>query len=68
MKKMIEQSEMTRTGVEKGDLRLIGAMYDIYTGDIEWMGVRSPDPILWTLGCQARSLPPLWLPLIYPPP
>lgn len=38
MKKMIEQSEMTRTGVEKGDLRLIGAMYDIYTGDIEWMG------------------------------
>jgi len=35
---MIEQSEMTKAGVEKGDLRLIGAMYDIYTGDIDWMG------------------------------
>jgi len=38
MKKLIEQSEMIKSGVERGDLRLMGAFYDIYTGDVDWMG------------------------------
>jgi len=38
MKKLVEFSPMVKEGIAKGDLRLTGAMYDIYTGDIEWLG------------------------------
>jgi carbonic anhydrase len=29
---------MVKEGIEKGDLQLIGAFYDIYTGNVEWLG------------------------------
>jgi carbonic anhydrase len=38
MKKLIMFSTMVKEGIEKGDLQLIGAFYDIYTGNVEWLG------------------------------
>jgi len=38
MKKLIDYSPMVKEGIAKGDLSLCGACYDIYTGDVEWMG------------------------------
>jgi hypothetical protein len=38
MKKLVEFSPMVKEGIIKGDLGLCGACYDIYTGDVEWLG------------------------------
>jgi len=38
MKKLVEFSPMVKDGIAKGDLSLCGACYDIYTGDVEWLG------------------------------
>jgi len=38
IKKLIASSDIVYTGVKVEELQLIGAVYDIYSGDIEWLG------------------------------
>ena len=40
IEKLILYSDIVYTGVKLEELQVIGAMYDIYTGKIEWLGER----------------------------